>query len=519
MAILFVYLFLALTGYSQDTPRNELVTIEEVKFGSSVEKEYFMAFLKGDDIDFFDLFCCNSNSTSKDEIQNHRIALEGLLSEIRAAKIDSKKDNKKIKIVHKLTHNTFLKKYNLRSGFSEIFDNGSYNCVSASALFAIIFNELKIPYTIKESPTHVYLVAFPETHRILVETTDPVEGYIMFDENMINKYVDQLKDSKIVDKKESDTLTNSEIFDQYYFSEKDINLRDLLSIHYTNDGIFKHDDGSYFEAYRQFEKAYLLSPSSKASLLLITTLASILETVDYSEIDQLEYVAKLSRYLEYGVTVDNIVFEFERITDEFLVNRNNVVYYDSVFLYLKKNISDSGIVEKLSFIYYFEKGRTYMIKGAFSKSLEYSEKAYQVNKENIHVQSLFIASISENIKNENSGTAIIKVLERYLEKYPDLKDNQLFSGYLLNGYILAFGQSYEMSDKSNGEKYRNRFEQYYENNSDNSVIQSNLVRAYSNASVYYFRKNNIRMSKQMLNKGLEYVPDSFELKNRLRMLE
>jgi hypothetical protein len=68
--------------------------------------------------------------------------------------------------------NKYLKYYKLDSFFPDIFSTKTYNCVNGTALFAIIFDEINIPYHILEVPNHVYLIAYPSTLKIGVESTD-----------------------------------------------------------------------------------------------------------------------------------------------------------------------------------------------------------------------------------------------------------------------------------------------------------------------------------------------------------
>jgi hypothetical protein len=85
----------------------------------------------------------------------------------------AKTTKNKMKLLFKEVHGYFFVKYDEEAFFSQIFDNGNYNCVTASMLYSIIFDHNKIPFEIKETPTHVYLVAFPGSENIMVETTNP----------------------------------------------------------------------------------------------------------------------------------------------------------------------------------------------------------------------------------------------------------------------------------------------------------------------------------------------------------
>jgi hypothetical protein len=92
--------------------------------------------------------------------------------------------------------------YKLSNNFSEIFETGYYNCVSGSALFALILSKLEIPYQIIEAPTHVFLIAYPNTEKIVLESTIPDEGSHQFSKRIIERYIADLYKSKLISKEE-----------------------------------------------------------------------------------------------------------------------------------------------------------------------------------------------------------------------------------------------------------------------------------------------------------------------------
>src|SRR5690606_32752962 len=101
-------------------------------------------------------------------------------------------------------------------------------CVSATALYALAFEELKIPYTVKEQPSHVYLVAHPREEQIVLQTTTPVGGYTAISNEFKMSFVRNLKDNKVISSQEFASRDNSTLFDEYYFGKNsDIRLLDL----------------------------------------------------------------------------------------------------------------------------------------------------------------------------------------------------------------------------------------------------------------------------------------------------
>jgi hypothetical protein len=73
----------------------------------------------------------------------------------------------------------FLKSYEAYPLLEETLLEGKYDCLSATALFAFVLEEMQVAYQIYETPNHVYLlVVFSEKDRVLIETTDALQGFV-----------------------------------------------------------------------------------------------------------------------------------------------------------------------------------------------------------------------------------------------------------------------------------------------------------------------------------------------------
>ncbi|MEM7548418.1 MAG: hypothetical protein AAF363_02000 [Bacteroidota bacterium] len=76
-----------------------------------------------------------------------------------------------IKSLFKNLHRNFLPEYNRQSNFGNLFtEEPTYNCVTATALLSIALETFNIPYAIRETNFHVY-VLLPE-HDMLLESTN-----------------------------------------------------------------------------------------------------------------------------------------------------------------------------------------------------------------------------------------------------------------------------------------------------------------------------------------------------------
>jgi len=76
-------------------------------------------------------------------------------------------------------HQKLLKNYTEYASLDQTLTKGAYDCVTATAMYALFLFELDVPYAIVETNYHIYILGFPGTdHEVLMETTDPVSGFI-----------------------------------------------------------------------------------------------------------------------------------------------------------------------------------------------------------------------------------------------------------------------------------------------------------------------------------------------------
>ena len=139
-------------------PADSLVRWNELTFSDHFEQSSFKDFLKNNNKDYLRLFLTNSPSSESD-LKLFEAKIDQTILEINSSGALKKKNDKKVKYIYQTVHEKFLSKYEAENRFYEIIKTGNYNCVTATALYALFFEKLSIPYTIKEEPTHVYLVA------------------------------------------------------------------------------------------------------------------------------------------------------------------------------------------------------------------------------------------------------------------------------------------------------------------------------------------------------------------------
>jgi hypothetical protein len=91
------------------------------------------------------------------------------------------KDKNTIKFCRTLFHKTrhdFLRRYDQYASFRSMLTKGTYNCLTGTALYALLLDHFGIDYSIIETNYHIFLIASTAEGKVLFEATDPIHGFV-----------------------------------------------------------------------------------------------------------------------------------------------------------------------------------------------------------------------------------------------------------------------------------------------------------------------------------------------------
>jgi hypothetical protein len=76
------------------------------------------------------------------------------------------------------TRQSFLRRYVHEASFRQTLEKGQYNCLTGTALYAVLLDHFSIPYRIVETNYHIFLMVRTEEGEVLFEATDPLNGFV-----------------------------------------------------------------------------------------------------------------------------------------------------------------------------------------------------------------------------------------------------------------------------------------------------------------------------------------------------
>ncbi len=151
-----------------------------------------------------------------------------------------KKETQFVEHVFYYIHKKLLKNYEQYASINQTLATGAYDCVTATAVYALFLTELDIPYAVIETNYHIYVLVFPDTEKeILLETTDPLNGFIDNPAEIVKRKQLYAKSNLEVDENQVDLAWDV---------ENNLKNTELIGVLLYNQSIKQYNLGNQTEA-------------------------------------------------------------------------------------------------------------------------------------------------------------------------------------------------------------------------------------------------------------------------------
>jgi len=199
----------------------------------------------------------------------NKVEIFNFLDQLKSKKNRLNSDEKFLEYVFFEVHRRYLKVFGPLTDFSQIFQEGKYNCLTATTFYAIILDYFNFQYDLIELPNHIFLKVVLDQQSILIESTDPLRGFIK-DSNEIKihlkAYVTSIKDSL--------TIKTSLL--------EPIDFHQLIGLHYFNLAIKSFRFDNFKKSYIAINKALFYHKSPK----LFSFLNVLLEKTKFTTLEK-----------------------------------------------------------------------------------------------------------------------------------------------------------------------------------------------------------------------------------------
>lgn len=198
-------------------------------------------------------------------------------------------------LFHK-THQKFLKHYETYSSFGELVSTGQYNCLTGTALYALLLDHFSIEHTSIETNYHIFILAKSEGKSILIEATDPLGGFVTNEKEIASKLESYRKQGI-----QASATTNQVRYEFSFNLWEPVSLQELTGLLFFNQSIKAYNEQQLEASVYFLMKASCFRPSERveefSSLLLATVAESTLSTARKQQLnEQLSIVQKQSTH-------------------------------------------------------------------------------------------------------------------------------------------------------------------------------------------------------------------------------
>ena len=488
-------------------------SLDSINYVSKFEKQIFEETdsLRSKQSYFEYLFAIDS-TTNLNYAKKIKKSIDDFIISLDINKINKYSKKKRIKYVFKNVHSQFLRKYEDVVNFSEIFKNGTYNCVSASAIYSYIFDSLSIPYQIKETPTHIYLIAYPNDANIYIETTIPGNnGFYSPSDSDIKKAVLELTNAKLITKNYVDQVGYKKAYMDFFYDKEYLEPIELVGIQYYNEGVNYFQNEEYEKAYYSFKKAEKFYATKKVKYLKISSLSLILAKSNFNKIKDIKYITTLLNSLEYQkdfLAKDLRYYSANIIT----ANENNEEF---LILSLKEfdSIKNSDVKDLLILDFYeYLANRRFRLDKNVDDILEYALKAYHIKKEDEELQNLIGKAILRHYSYTTPNKKSVQKIEDYSIKYPFLKQSRFYKKYMTWVYSYMISQSFHKEEPEFGSLYFDQLKILINTNKDKIELDEEVIgNAYWAVGAYYYGNSKLKKAKEILEEGKKLAPEHHKL--------
>lgn len=510
--------FVLMTGsQAQIQGIDTLFSPTDLFYFSTLERESFSQYFEGKP-DYFKMIIAVNASSKDNEPAIYQDWIGEIVQEIRHNKFDRLSKTKKINQVRNSVSKSLLITFEHQSGFADMFMAGEYNYYTAASIYAIILDQLEIPYEIREVPTSIFILTYPDSEQVPIEIEGPGSQFFAFAHDTRNSFVEFLRESRVIDNATFSSTASRVLFERYYFADYGLTIREMIGMLYLNSAIDYLNRSEPENAYRQFEKAFILYPSSKTQYLLLAHLNSFLIDMDYHDLRELGYLIKASRLIGFGVSVDMIGAYLKDIIKEVLVKEQDLKGMQYIYDYMQEYLTDEALMMDFCFWFHYETGKFLFEDEQYWKALTSFETAYFLKPDEKNNQNYLTRALGGYSINTNPGVVLEKI-NHYDTAFLEILDNEIYLTVKLHVCLEFFGEAFQLQDGKNGERYMAIFEEMAEQHPEISFNYLAIGNSFSSAAIYYYRKGQIQKSRKILKKGLEYAPQNLELKLKLKSFE
>ena len=494
------FLFFSFLVFS-NTPADSLVKFRDLRFHSEFEKKSFMHPEQGNDLN---LCLASDKNMTEEKASALKNSYREMIELLKKEKINSKNFRQNFKNTHKIIFNKPSMKYYENAEFSDILKNGYFNYLTSSVLYSLALKDLNIPSFFLFTLNKADIIINPEGEQVILDAVNRKDENGYFNTSDNKGYIVNILDKNIRIGSEYQ-YNSSEGNVAIHFKESEVLKKNQLAATiYYYKALQELNAQKSDEAYQLIKKACYLYPDETFITSMYTMLTGRLELCDFSKVEDVDLLGQLTKF-----RFDNFDFiknTFMKVMGVKILQQNDLPYCTAAYNRLLPQITDELLANEISY--------GYNIACANSRSLDAEKKlrpALQAlklkptDKAALYLIGMQLDNLGYIFDDKKS---LMDSLDCYAKEMVDTEASGLIkNAQLLNYLILA--KNYFLSNHfKEGIKFMTLFESSATLPFQQKSFRVNIENAYYEYAMYYVRFKNRAMAQKVVDKGLQYIPNS-----------
>ncbi|MEM7035329.1 MAG: hypothetical protein AAF570_00040 [Bacteroidota bacterium] len=217
-------------------------------YSSEFEQETFEAWARGDSVSVLRLLMAAEPGMTTEKYAEMTQQLDGIFADVEKT-LPPKGEHRRVDKIFRSIRKAHFADFSPVASVVEVLEMGRFNCVSATAVLAMAFDYFEVPFQIQEQPRHVFLYALTGDRPIRVETTSRDFGVIRAGKREAQQFEQQFA-----------TMGKTRRSAQ---GAAHIAPDQLAGLHFYNEGLQAMDQADYLQAWRHFDRAWMLYPCTR----------------------------------------------------------------------------------------------------------------------------------------------------------------------------------------------------------------------------------------------------------------
>jgi hypothetical protein len=499
-------LFISMSVCSNNLP-DSLVRFSDLSFHSEFEKQAFINIRQGNE---FDLCMATDKNMTAEKMASLKANFDQTIKQLSNGNLTAKNIRQKFKDVHKIIFYKSQMQYVPNAEFSDILNNGYFNYVTSSILYSLVLKQLNIPsyYLFTLSKTDIILN--PNADQIILETQNQKDENGYFNSSDNKGYIVNLLDKNIRIGSEYQYNSNQGNSVVRFKDSEVLKTNQLAATIYFYKAVNQLTEKNTDEAYRLISKACYLYPDETFVNSMFVILDSRLQACKFDKVEDVDLLGQLSRFRNNNFDYIKRTF-WNLIGNKVANDRHNLGFQTDLpfcttaYKRLLPQINDVLLADEISYAYYM--GAAFC--SDFNRvNLEPAIQALKLKPNDKPALSLLETNLHRLSDYDENKEALLDTLTRYEKELnsPEslslIKNTKMFM-------CLDVAKKYFMRNKlKEGLQYIAIFESEFKLPLPNLSFKINIENTYYEYAMYYNRFNNKSMAQKVVNKGLEYVPNS-----------